>query len=427
MMLTRIAAMCCLCIALLGACAGVVTTERKAVPINPAPSVPIRQMVFPSTSKHLTLTADLHTHSVFSDGNVWPNIRVAEGLRDGLDILAVTEHLEWQPHRSDLPNPDRNRAYQIAQEAAKDKEIIVLPGAEITREMPVGHINAIFVRDANTLFNADSSQYTEEELVEHLEELPDWSGESDVMEHYARTGMWPAEAAIRAANAQQAFLFWNHPSWTGQSPDGKPLVSAEHKSWFTGGLVQGIEVVNGNSYSPESFQLALDNDLAVIGTSDVHDLIDWDYLPHRGGHRPVTLIFATAQTPDAVREALFARRTAIWFRDTLLGREDVLAPLVSASLESHAKYLTGTTVLQVRLENRSSVVLRLKNDSELGDQTHIGPITVPAQGSVTFKLAVGSHATEFSWPVTVENAFTAPGVELTLTLKLRAENAPETP
>jgi hypothetical protein len=417
--------MLCLVIVLLGASA--MMADGKAVGINPAPDDPLRQMAFPRTPQYLTLTADLHTHSIFSDGHVWPNIRVAEGLRDGLDILAITEHLEWQPHRPDLANPDRNRAYEIAQEAAQDEPILVLPGAEITREMPVGHINAIFVRDANTLFNADSSASTEEELAERLDELPDWSSESGVMEHYARTGMWPAEAAIRAANAQQAFLFWNHPSWMGQSPDGKPHVSAEHKSWFSAGLVHGIEVVNSNWYSPESFQLALDHDLALIGTSDVHDLIDWDYLPDHGGHRPVTLIFAATRTPDAIREALFARRTAIWFRDTLLGREDVLVPLVQASLESHAGYLTGTTILRVRLKNRSTAILRLKNNSDLGDQTHIGPITVPALGSATFELAVDSNAAEFNWQVTVENAFTAPGVQLALSLRLRAENVPENP
>lgn len=32
---------------------------------------------------------DLHTHSVFSDGQVWPSIRVEEGVRDGLDALAI--------------------------------------------------------------------------------------------------------------------------------------------------------------------------------------------------------------------------------------------------------------------------------------------------------------------------------------------------
>ena len=53
-----------------------------------------RNIVFPNVEGYTTLVTDLHTHSVFSDGHVWPKIRVGEALRDGLDGLAITEHLE---------------------------------------------------------------------------------------------------------------------------------------------------------------------------------------------------------------------------------------------------------------------------------------------------------------------------------------------
>ena len=33
-----------------------------------------RVIVFPDTKNYKTIVADLHTHSVFSDGHVWPNI-----------------------------------------------------------------------------------------------------------------------------------------------------------------------------------------------------------------------------------------------------------------------------------------------------------------------------------------------------------------
>ena len=41
--------------------------------------------------------ADLHTHSVYSDGSVLPKFRVVEAWQDGLDIIAVTEHIEYRP------------------------------------------------------------------------------------------------------------------------------------------------------------------------------------------------------------------------------------------------------------------------------------------------------------------------------------------
>ena len=181
--------------------------------------------------------------------------------------------------------------------------------------------------------------------------------------------------------------------------------------------MHGIEVVNGVSYSPESFQLAIDNDLALIGTSDVHDLIDWDYLPELGGHRPVTLVFATSAQMTAVRAALFAKRTAVWFQDTLMGRERELAPLVKASIVvTSAHYLPETTLVQVRLENRSSVPFQLQNLSNFGDQNNPGPVTLPALGALTLELATGVRLAEISWPVRVVNAYTTPNTQLVITL-----------
>ncbi len=52
-----------------------------------------------------TLAVDPHTHSVFSDGSVWPVIRVQKSERDGLALLAVTEHLEYQPRAGELDSP----------------------------------------------------------------------------------------------------------------------------------------------------------------------------------------------------------------------------------------------------------------------------------------------------------------------------------
>ena len=77
-----------------------------------------RSIDFPDVQGYQTLVVDLHTHSVFSDGHVWPKIRVEEALRDGLDGLAITEHLEYQPHRADIIHPDRNRAFEDASTSA---------------------------------------------------------------------------------------------------------------------------------------------------------------------------------------------------------------------------------------------------------------------------------------------------------------------
>ena len=157
-----------------------------------------RVIEFPDTAEYETLVVDLHTHSVFSDGHVWPSIRMGEAILDGLDAIAVTEHLEWQPHLADIPHPDRNRSYEEARSSLPvDSELIVIAGSEITRGTPYGHMNAVFIEDANELL-----------------EVGDPPVPFDAREYSRMAGQWPAQAAVDAANEQGAFVFWNH-SWSG--------------------------------------------------------------------------------------------------------------------------------------------------------------------------------------------------------------------
>ena len=75
------------------------------------------------------------------------------------------EHLEFQPHLSDIPHPDRNRAYEEAVRAAEGQPVKIIPGVEITRTGDEGHINAVFIKDANPLVK----QQTATESLPHTE------------------------------------------------------------------------------------------------------------------------------------------------------------------------------------------------------------------------------------------------------------------
>jgi len=81
-----------------------------------------RAIRFPDIAGYKTLKCDLHQHTVFSDGSVWPDIRVMEALMDSLDVISLTEHLEYQPHKDDIPHPDRNRSFEFAKQ--KKRKII---------------------------------------------------------------------------------------------------------------------------------------------------------------------------------------------------------------------------------------------------------------------------------------------------------------
>ena len=267
-------------------------------------------------------------HTVFSDGSVWPNIRVQEAQKDGVDFISTTEHLEYQHWKDDIPHPNRNRAYQVAKEYASNTDVIVINGSEITRNMPPGHANAIFIKDANKLLVKD-----------------------------------PIEA-FRAAKEQDAFIFWNHPNWTNQSPDGSVPLSQMHKNLIKNDLLHGIEVVNDTTYSDEAFQVALDYNLTILGTSDIHDLIDWQYRVHAGGHRPVTLVFAFERTKESLKRALKLGKTVVWFNQKLIGKVENLIPLINASLKVEtAHYLKNTTMAHVVIKNNSDAMYTLRNQS----------------------------------------------------------------
>ena len=74
----------------------------------------------------------------------------------------------------------------------------------------------------------------------------------------------------------------------------------------------------------EALKDGLDNNLATLGTSDIHGLIDWQFDVPVGGHRPVTLVFAREKTEGSMKEALRDRRTAVWLDNTLVGIEQFL-------------------------------------------------------------------------------------------------------
>lgn len=228
-----------------------------------------RKIDFPDIPGYLTLSSDLHMHSVLSDGSVWPNIRVQEAQRDGLDFISLTDHLEYQPHRDDIPHPDQNRGYELTKKAAEGSDLVVVNGAEITRAMPPGHFNAIFLQDANKLKLLDSMD------------------------------------VFREANDQGAFVSWNHPHWTAQQPDGIASLGEIHLILISEGLVHGIEIYNDNTYSDEALQIALDHNLTILGNSDIHGLIDWSYDVPEGGHRPLTLISPRKEVLRPLRKRYF--------------------------------------------------------------------------------------------------------------------------
>ncbi len=337
------------------------------------------------------LAVDLHTHSVFSDGSVWPDVRVEEAKRDGLFAMAVSEHLEYQPKAADIPHPDRNRSFEIARQAAEVKPtatgdnrnpLLVVNGAEITKAvMPPGHINAVFIQDANRLRSPD------------------------------------IQAQMQEANAQGAFVFWNHPYWTSQTPNGMAAMTPVHADFIRKGWLHGIEVANGADMSDEAFRIALDNNLTILGTSDIHGLIDWDYDLAGGGHRTATLVLAAAETADGVKAALRAGDTVAVYNDNLIGKPANVEAVVRASLKLEVDTaLPRTSVVAVSVTNESPVDYILENlgPEAAYDEGHV--FTVKSGASFTLLIKNVPDPSKLQLTFKVLNTYIAPREHLTVRL-----------
>ncbi len=289
---------------------------------SPAPRART-ELAIPAPPGFQTLKCDFHMHTVFSDGIVWPTVRVDEAWRHGLGAIAITDHIEYQPHKEDVL-VEFNRSFELAKAAGDPLGLIVIRGAEITRPMPPGHLNALFLQDCAAL------------------DVPEWAD------------------AVKAAHAQGAFIFWNHPGWESQVPDGIAVWRDEHSRILKEGMLHGIELINGRSYYPEAHRWAIEKKLAVLCDSDVHGPIDLDYAIAAGDRRPMTLVFAKERSERSIQEALVARRSAAFAGGTLIGCEEFLRPIFDRSIR--------VTTPEIVVRGRGRVPVQAANDSDIDYQ-----------------------------------------------------------
>jgi len=278
----------------------------------------------PDLPGYVTLKCDFHMHTVFSDGNVWPTVRIDEALRDGLDAISITDHLEYTPKKDFIP-VDFNAAWKITEGYARERNLILVHGTEITRKMPPGHFNALFITDASLI---------------------------------AKDSVWDSfEAAIK----QGAFLQWNHPGWESQQPDGIPRMYEIHQRLIKNGWLHGIEFFNGSNYYPLVFTFCKQYNLALMGNSDVHGAINEIYTEPENTNRPITLVFAKERNLNSLKEAMFAGRTMAYSRDILAGKEKYAKPFFYQCISVGKPYYQNDKSLFFEVTNKSDVPFYLVN------------------------------------------------------------------
>ena len=302
-----------------------------------------KEIIIPQVNGYNVYKADLHTHSIYSDAQTSPEWRVTEAWYDGLDILAITEHLEYRPNEpkmleflreyakknaeavnynivfegkgNDGIKADLNFAVKCAQAATKDKPMLIIPGTEITRAPKVvGHLNALFTTDNNIIPADDPLQ------------------------------------ALRNAKAQGALIQHNHPGWLRKSLEMTEFEVQAYKEK----LIDGIEVMNGPEFYPAVIDRAREKGLFISANTDIHGTTEVDYAGAQVG-RNMTLILANENTLESVREALEARRTIAYAYDQLCGDEALLKALFGASVK----------FTLVRIDSKGRNIFNITNMSSL--------------------------------------------------------------
>ncbi len=341
---------------------------------RPALGADVRHEIeFPNLPGYQTVKCDFHMHTVFSDGLVWPPVRVAEAWRQGLDGIAITDHIEYQPHKDDVPTK-HGRSHELAVDAARVSGILLAKGAEITRDTPPGHFNAIFLKDIPSL---DTKEFLD---------------------------------AIRRANEQGAFVFWNHQGWQGEEK-GRWL--DVHTTMFENKWFQGMEVCNGDHYYPSAHKWCLEKNLTMLGNTDIHDP-DLRQKSTSQDHRTMTLVFVKEKTLPGLKEALLAGRTVVWGKDQLIGRKEWLEPLFHQCVQVAPPHHRSGKAIWVQIRNVCDADIRLERAGATGP----AKLDLPARTTSLVEIPVGKSPRSIELKYTAKNLLIAPATGLPVTLRI---------
>ena len=340
-------------------------------------------------------TAELHSHTIYSDGELTPEERVKEAWCDGLDILAITDHIESRRQERNLLkflkgySPDKkgfepinvrvsrgvhadergivsdlNFSSELAREAVKNYPgLTIIKGVEMSRE-PVhyGHYCALFTTDNNAIYSRDDEQ------------------------------------AIRNARAQGALITHNHPGWERTTCE----MSEFQKKIYDAGLVDGVEITNGSSFYPEIVARAIERKLYMVSATDIHAATSSVYGKHNF-YRDMTLIFAKDTSEKSLKKALLSQKTLGYCGGNIIGEESLLAKFFQASVK--AQYVSASKKgVRITLTNSTSFPYLLKYN---GCEIHL-----PAFRTVT--TTIKDEKAVFSVENMIHVDFQHPTIELKL-------------
>lgn len=361
-----------------------------------------QEIIFPKVNGLTVYKTDLHTHTIYSDGEVTPAFRVHEAWRDGLDAVAITDHIEYrrierdmykfmQPYIKDelrgkkyaintnvmTVAPDENGLlvdfnvpYETARKKGDELGILVIRGVEITRKN-LGDYNALFTKDNNSIYDPDAVQ------------------------------------AIRNARAQGAFIIHNHPQFDRKNEN---KLTDFCNSLYAEGLIDGVEVGNSCYFYRWIIDHVLNGKYTPCADTDVHSTTDIDYKSGRRDntvrYRNMTLVFAKSCDEESLHKALLDGRTVAYHDNMLVGSEKLLTDLFKASVKFEVAGKSGKK-LSVAVTNNSSMPYIIKAERTVH---HIEPLG-------TTMISVNEESGKVN--VSVENMWCGSNCHPTMEMRLK--------
>lgn len=318
-----------------------------------------KEIILPTVNGYIPYKADLHMHSTYSDGvmKYTGRGRIHEAWRDGLDVIAVTDHMSVKVYedKAGVPTPEKDKvkrgkrpaqAVKDAVSLAGNYGILAIPGVEITgNAKTLGHFNALFTTNNLEIFDYDPMQ------------------------------------AIRNARKQGALIMQNHPGWRQSTLEQTQFVN----DVYAEKLVDGIELMNGYYFYPRALQTAKENKLFIASTTDIHGTTAETYRENQ--HlRNMTIIFAKELTSESIREGLEKHRTLAYSFGVLGGEESLLRDFFQASIE------TRKIAVVLNKSKKKTQRVMLTNKTSLPYTLRFGkgnPVTLPALSSIIVSTKPG--------------------------------------
>ena len=321
------------------------------------------EIVLPQVKGFNCYKGDFHVHTSYSDGRVNPAGRVVEAWRDGLDIVAITDHFEGRkgeqrfmkviaPYfegKEPIKYQSASKAKRVKadfdaihQEAVDQLEksgypMLLVKGCEMARSAQThGHFNALFLQNFNDLYDAD------------------------------------LEVALRNVKEQGGIVIHNHPAWRRDTSDKTEF----HESVYGAGLIDGVEVANGYTFYPHIVRRCIDENLTMFGNTDEHSMTSHRF-DNVGNYRTMTIVLAKELTEKAVKDAILKHRTIAYSGGCLIGDESWLVEYLNAAVDCRLlrvnKKDNEHTYL---LTNNTSITLRLRRGKTIYELEPFKPIMV---------------------------------------------------